>query len=189
MTDSYTLGPWIPDAPPADVRFEGDVLKAAVISDCDAFRYFLARVWDKSLRIMIWVMLNPSTADASLDDPTIRRCAAFARENGYGGIMVVNLFAFRATEPKDMKAAADPVGPDNDDWLRRVFAYALDQGVDVVCGWGVHGVMFDRDYAVAKLAEDMGVVLRCLGKSKDGCPKHPLYIKGGTPFVPLRDAG
>lgn len=163
-----------------------DVAMDALISPCGAYRYWLARVWEMRKPILIWIMLNPSTADANLDDPTIRRCMSFARENGYGGILVVNLFAFRATKPEDMKAAADPIGPDNDDWLQRVFEYAKDTNSNVACGWGVHGALRDRDWAVAERAEIAGLTPLCLGHSKEGSPKHPLYIKGGTPFVPLR---
>jgi hypothetical protein len=165
-----------------------DVAMDALISDCGAYRYWLARVWALGKPILVWVMLNPSTADAQIDDPTIKRCMAFARENGYGGILVVNLFAFRATKPEHMKAAADPVGPDNDLWLALVYEMVKATGGDVVAGWGVHGTLRDRDYDVVAQAERAGVAMKCLGHSKDGCPKHPLYIKGGTPFVPLRRA-
>src|SRR5262245_19133112 len=88
--------------------------KEALISPCGLYRYWLTRTWDNSLRRVCWVMLNPSTADAEQDDPTIRRCVGFARSWGAGGIIVVNLFAFRASDPKALLRAADPVGPDND---------------------------------------------------------------------------
>lgn len=168
------------DAPPADVE------KAAVISDDGLYRYSLVRRWDVTLPVMVFIMLNPSTADANLDDPTIRRCMGFARTMGFGGIMVVNLFAFRATSPDDMKAAEDPVGLDNDHWLGKAFDYCSRAQRSAVAAWGVHGQHKDRDYAVAALAAKHGVELMCLGKTKGGDPRHPLYVKGDTALEPLR---
>ncbi len=152
------------------------------------YRYWLARVWDLELPILVWVMLNPSTADAALDDPTIRRCMSFARDTGHGGILVVNLFARRTKSPEVMRAADDPIGPDNDVWLMRAFKRAAETGGKVVAAWGVHGQFQDRDYAVANLADRAGVTLLCLGKTQGGDPRHPLYVKGGTAFTPLREA-
>lgn len=166
---------------------DGGVVKAAVISDCTLYRYLLIRAWDLTLPLLVFVMLNPSTATASLDDPTIRRCMGFARRDGYGGIIVVNLFAFRSPSPEAMKASQDPVGPLNADILDRTFAYAVSVGADVIAGWGVHGEYRDQDYHVIARAEAAGIIAKCLGKSKGGHPRHPLYIKGEQLFVPLRD--
>jgi hypothetical protein len=107
----------------------------AVISACDRYRYVLRRQVGPGARIATFIMLNPSTADATQDDPTIRRCIGFARQWGCGQLVVLNLFAFRATDPVDLKRAADPVGPDNESWFRRI----LPSDGPVVCGWGVHG--------------------------------------------------
>lgn len=170
-----------------DAVVEGGIAKLAVISDCETFRYALMRVWDMDLPLLIFVMLNPSTATARLDDPTIRRCMGFARRDGYGGIIVVNLFAFRSPSPEVMKAAADPIGPLNTRILQHAFEYAVTQNADVIAGWGVHGDFKDQDYAVVQQAEITGVIAKCLGKSKGGHPRHPLYLKGDQPVLPLRD--
>ena len=163
------------------------VVKGAMISDDALYRYFLTRIWDPKLSFLIFIMLNPSTATAELDDPTIRRCMGFARRDGYGGIIVINLFAFRATSPDRMKEADDPVGPENNDWLLKTLIYAQKAKSDVIAAWGVHGQHQDRDYRVAGFVKKHGVVLKCLGKTKGGDPRHPLYVKGDQPFVPLVD--
>ncbi|UTC29641.1 hypothetical protein BAJUN_00110 [Bajunvirus bajun] len=185
-----TTSPFIPHGltarTGAGLAFGHEIAKDALISECGQYRYYLTRLWDPTKPILIWIMLNPSTADADLDDPTIRRCMSFARQNDFGGILVLNLFAFRATQPADMKAAADPVGPANDNYLQHAFEYAVSHGATVICGWGAHGTMFDRDYAVVQLAEVIGLDPVCLGHTNAGCPKHPLYIKDGTPFVKVR---
>jgi hypothetical protein len=169
-----------------DAVVEDDVIKGAVISNCETYRYLLLRVWDLSKPLLVFMMLNPSTATARLDDPTIRRCMGFARRDGYGGIMVVNLFAFRSPSPAAMKAAIDPVGPLNARFLQHAFEYAVTAQADVIAGWGVHGEFKDQDYGAVQQAEITGVEVKCLGKSKDGHPRHPLYIAGAQPFEPLR---
>lgn len=163
------------------------VAKNAVLSECGTFRYFLTRVWNTQLPLMVFLMLNPSTADAEVDDPTIRRCMGFARRDGYGGIIVVNLFSFRSPSPAAMKEIEDPIGPDNELWLQRAFTYALYAKADAVAAWGVDGRHRDRDYEVVKMAESIGLELKCLGKTKGGDPRHPLYVKGDQPLVTLRD--
>lgn len=143
---------------------------AAYFSDDNAYRYWLTRVVDPSKedKIVVFIGLNPSTADAIKDDPTIRRCIRFARDWGYGRLVMLNLFAFRATDPKDMKAEGDPVGPENDWWLRK-WIVAADE---VVCAWGVHGTHKNRDLAV------LGMIPKpkALGRTKGGQPRHPLYM-------------
>src|SRR5437868_5145783 len=108
----------------------------AVISQCGRYRYVLTRQGGTGERSAAFILLNPSTADATTDDPTIRRCIGFSRLWGCGRIAVLNLFAFRATQPGDLKRVADPVGPENKTWFGR----SLDD-IDgpVVCGWGIHG--------------------------------------------------
>jgi len=113
--------------------------------------------------------LNPSTADASRNDPTIRRCIGFARDWGYGGVWVLNLFAFRATYPSDLKAAADPVGPRNDEWIRRV----ARQVERVVAVWGNDGRFMERS---ARVKSMLGGRLEVIRLNAGGEPAHPLYL-------------
>jgi hypothetical protein len=129
------------------------------------YRYRLTRVWDPTLPAITFVLLNPSTADAEHLDPTLRRCVGFATRDGFGGMVILNLYAFRSTSPKVMRAAADPVGPDND----RVLASAT--GV-VVAGWGVNADAARVADAVALLPP-----LQALGVTKRGHPRHPLYVR------------
>lgn len=156
----------------------------ATISDCGLFRYQLGRKWGPG-PIACYIMLNPSTANAEVDDRTIGRCRSFAWREGCGGFVVVNLFAFRATDPKAMKAAADPVGPENDANIRDAIRCATATGGPVIAAWGKDGAYRGRDAAVRA---SLGREVQCLGKTKDGHPKHPLYVKGDTPLIPLVSA-
>lgn len=128
---------------------------------------------------LAWVLLNPSTADAQQDDPTIRRCVGFAQRWGYSGIHVVNLFALRSTDPSQLLLAPDPIGPDNDRYILEA-AQSCDK---VILGWGNHGSLFGRDVAVVKLLQGANISPYALGVTKSNAPKHPLYIKSDTvPF-------
>ncbi len=150
--------------------------KKAILSDDGRYRYWLERRWD--LRPpMAWCMLNPSTADAYKDDPTIRRCMAFAEREGFGGIIVVNLMAFRATEPSVCLAQADPYGPENEYYLAQA---AQKSGRGIVCAWGAHGTRQMANVAVKAFGD---VELWCLGVTKSGEPRHPLYLAESTPFT------
>lgn len=153
---------------------ETAVAKGATLSACGLYRYQLWRRWDSALPAVNWIMLNPSTADASEDDPTIRRCVGFAKAWGYGGIVVTNLFAFRATDPRDMKKAADPVGPENDD---AIVATAAGAGL-VVCAWGAHGVHLGRSGEVLAMLFCGSVKTTALKLTSAGEPCHPLYLPG-----------
>ena len=144
----------------------------AHFSRCRRFRYALWREWDASLPAVMLIGLNPSTADATRDDPTIRRCIGFARSWGFGRLWMVNLFAFRATYPKDLMAAADPVGPRNDWWLRRTGRRA-DR---IVAGWGNDGARYGRSYRVRELFGDRLEIIRL---NATGQPAHPLYLPAG----------
>ncbi len=148
----------------------------AVVSDCYTYRYSLFRRWSVG-PVCGFVMLNPSTADAETDDPTIRRCISFAMREGCGALEVFNLFAFRATEPEDMAQAVDPVGPENDrhivDGLARVDG-------PIICAWGAHWMARERADQVLAI---IGSRARCLGLTKRGMPRHPLYVKGDAPLV------
>lgn len=143
----------------------------AVYSDCEAYRYALTREWSASGGRIAFVMLNPSTASELRNDPTIEGCERRARQMGAGAFQVVNLFAYRATDPRDLKAANAPLGPENDAVLRQAAEWA-DQ---VICGWGVHGAHQGRGPAVEAMLREGGVDLYHLGLSKDGHPRHPLY--------------
>jgi hypothetical protein len=158
------------------------VIKDAIISDCGLYRYSLTRTFNYTDPCLQIVMLNPSTADADIDDPTIRRCVNFALREKFGGICVTNLFAFRATSPQDMKRAADPVGPDNHSALEIALRDAKADGSPVLCAWGTHGEFGGRDKWFRQLAKTIGTDLVHLGLTKDGHPKHPLYVKSDQPF-------
>jgi hypothetical protein len=155
--------------------------RAARISDCGRYRYGLIRRWSEAPALLV-VMLNPSTADAELDDPTIRRCLGFARRDGYGAIIVLNLYAYRATDPKALLTCDDPVGPKNDGYLFRHLWAAKLQQRPVLAAWGVHGAT-GRVAEVLALAP--GVDWRCLGTTKAGSPRHPLYVRGDQALVPF----
>ena len=150
---------------------QGDTRSSAVYSDCGAYRYALTRRWGAGPRLL-YVMLNPSTATETANDPTIERCQRRAVALGYGAFRVVNLFGLRATRPADLKAAAEPIGPGND--------AAIIQGADwaqvILCAWGVHGAHRGRDAAVLPLLRDAGPVICNLGLTNGGQPRHPLYI-------------
>lgn len=148
---------------------------SAVISECGMYRYELWRRWDDAKPYCMFVGLNPSTADAVIDDPTIRRCVGFAKAWGYGALCMANLFAWRATDPKDMKAAQYPVGPDNDSTLQRLAAGA---GI-IIAAWGAHGSYRNRAAQVIAILP----ALHALKLTKDGSPGHPLYLRGDAkPF-------
>ena len=152
-----------------------------IFSPCHKYRYTLWREWgcdlfegdgvNRDRGYAMFIGLNPSTADETKDDPTIRRCIGFARDWGYGALCMTNLFAFRATQPDDMKAASDPTGPDNDFWLQ---AAGVNAGV-IIAAWGVHGIYRNRAQAVTQLLSGE-YQLHHLGLTKDGHPKHPLYL-------------
>lgn len=147
----------------------------ATISECGLYRYRLTREWGAGATA-VFIMLNPSTADASQDDPTIRRCVGFAKREGCGRLEVVNLFAFRATAPKDMRAAADPIGPEND---AHILAAVTAADGPRIAAWGAHGGQ--RGKEVGRRLRGMG--LKCLGLTAALAPRHPLYVRGDAPLV------
>lgn len=155
------------------------MIKSAVISGCGQYRYRLDRRWSDGT-ICCFVMLNPSTADADLDDPTIRRCISFAKREGHGALTVVNLFPYRATKPVDLWSKPDFVRcgePEGIAW----FWDAVFKATTVIAAWGA--VECDRAVTVKNHLTAMGAV--CLGKTKDGHPRHPLYVHSDAPLVPL----
>lgn len=149
----------------------------AELSDCGKYRWWLSRRWGDGTTC-VFIMLNPSTADAQEDDATIRRCVGFADRWGHKRLLVVNLFAYRATHPSDLMAAFYPVGGYNDDHIRR----AVEQADKVVVAWGNAGAYEDRDTDVMELLDDTEV--QCLGVTRYGCPKHPVRLAYDTPLVP-----
>lgn len=147
---------------------------SAYLSPCRTWRYSLTREVSPEIGrgICTFVGLNPSTADETLDDPTIRRCISFARDWGYRQLKMVNLYAFRATNPHEMMRAEDPVGPEND----LVLAEAFSESDLIVACWGNHA----GDRRVREVLAITGRSLMCLGLNKSGTPKHPLYIRRDT---------
>jgi hypothetical protein len=146
------------------------VITGAVISPCGLYRYELWRQWDKGPELL-WILLNPSTANATEDDPTIRKCTGFSRRWGYSGIRVVNLFAYRATSPKHLFEADDPIGPDNDKVIQsRCIG-------DCIVAWGNHGTFLNRSAQVLRKLEGR---LYCIGLTAKGQPKHPARLGYST---------
>ncbi|MCX8509441.1 MAG: DUF1643 domain-containing protein, partial [Rhodobacteraceae bacterium] len=140
-------------------QHEGDGRRSrALYSPCETYRYLLARDWGQGERLL-FVLLNPSTATELRNDPTVERCERRARLMGCAGFCLVNLFAFRATDPRDLRKAADPVGPDND----AVLAQEADKAARVICGWGIHGGFLGRGAVVAAALRARGAGLHHLG--------------------------
>jgi len=140
----------------------------AYLSKCREYRYALWRTWDNSKPYAMFIGLNPSTANETEDDPTINRCINYAKEWGYGGLCMANLFAFRATKPVDMKLSTDPIGPENDHWIQK-----LSKNAGVIIGaWGNDGSYMDRSKGIIQMIPD----IKCLKINKSGEPAHPLYL-------------
>lgn len=144
----------------------------ATFSPCTRYRYTLWRTWDASKLSCLFLMLNPSTADAVDNDPTVERCQRRALAMGFGGLVVCNIFAWRSTDPGALYSLDDPVGPDND---AAILAQASRAGL-VVCGWGKHGALHGRGNAVLAMLRSAGVKPHALQINGDGSPKHPLYV-------------
>jgi hypothetical protein len=164
---------------------------SARFSPCRRYRYMLERTWDAALPPVCFLMLNPSTADAFTLDPTIRRCIGFARAWGHGGVRIVNLFAFRATSPADMRAETHPVSDPtdhdfnpmigegvNDNWIRE-----MSDGVRLVAAWGCGGEHLGRAAQVMEVYGRRRV--ECLRTTADGHPGHPLYVPATTVPIPF----
>jgi hypothetical protein len=150
---------------------KGDAVSDAVYSDCEQYRYLLTRTWLPGPKAL-FVMLNPSTATEVQNDPTVERCERRARALRFGAFRVTNIFAYRATDPKVMRAEADPVGPEND----AAILQSLDWADQVICAWGNHGLHLDRGAKVHALLRAAKVPLLHLGLTGQNQPKHPLYI-------------
>lgn len=165
----------------------GGLAAAVFDSRARTYRYLLTRIWDTSKAPVVFLMLNPSTADALEDDNTIRRLAGpkgFARRLGGGGLVVVNLFALRSTDPRVLRDHLDPVGPLNDVFIRQATAGAHT----VVAAWGAGGVEHGRGPRVTETLTARGVALQCLGQTSTGQPRHPLYLPGEAVLEPYEAA-
>ena len=149
-----------------------DVNRSAVLSGDGRYRYALHRQWNATKPTVLFIGLNPSTADHRVDDRTIRRCVQFARSWGFGQLAMANLFALRTSSPRALRCDSNPVGPRNDRWIRQL----IGEAEEVVVAWGDHGAYLARDRAVLAML----VRPRCLGLSKLGHPRHPLYLRGST---------
>jgi len=152
---------------------------SAIISACGQYRYMLSRAGDlhATRGPALFIMLNPSTADAELDDPTIRRCRSFAKAWDCAGIVVANLYALRATDPAGLWSHPDPVGSDNDGTL----ATLIREHETVVCAWGANAKP-ERVAVVRKMFHRLSAPV-CLGMTKHGAPRHPLYVRGDQPLI------
>lgn len=163
----------------------------ALISPCGKYRYWLTRNIESlfpSSSCIIWVMLNPSTADASLDDPTIRKCIGFTKRLRCKKLVVINLFAFRATHPKELKKAEDPFGPDNEDWQHSILTRMADTPNRIIAAWGIHGTLLNAGDDFKSILTEKNKPAWCLGLTKNGQPKHPLMVPYDTPLVPLTES-
>ncbi|RVM91495.1 DUF1643 domain-containing protein [Sinorhizobium meliloti] len=153
--------------------FQPSIRKSAIVSECATYRYELRRVWDDALPMLAVCMLNPSTADASVDDPTVLKLIHFGKLWGYGGLLIVNLYAFRSPSPKEMFAAgAAAVGPQNEKFTAAAVFYARDNGGKLLAAWGNDGN--ERAMFFARWTRCQGVELVCLGTTQSGAPKHPM---------------
>ena len=150
----------------------GDWHSGAVFTACMGYRVKLWRRWKPGLPMLMFLLLNPSTADEAVPDPTVTRCMARAFAMGYGGVYIGNIFALRSTDPAALYVAADPVGAHNDAALTEM---ARDAGA-VIFGCGNHGALKCRAVEVLKLLEPLGKPLMALAVNGTGYPKHPLYV-------------
>jgi hypothetical protein len=149
--------------------------QGAIFSDCRTWRYLLWRTWGAGPLLLV-IGLNPSTADETQDDPTIRRCIGFARDCGYKGLLMTNLFALRATHPIELRTHADPVGPANNDWLIQSAAQVHAEAGMVLCAWGVHSTWQQRGASMRSTLTAMQIPLWHLGLTQGQHPRHPLYL-------------
>ncbi|WP_316858260.1 DUF1643 domain-containing protein [uncultured Cohaesibacter sp.] len=152
---------------------EAQTHSCALYSPCETYRYALTRVWDDSAPKLLFIMLNPSTATELKNDPTIERCERRARALGFGAFRACNLFAYRATDPRTLKCAKDPMGSEN---LSQILNGARWSDT-ILCAWGTHGTYMGMGPALKNLLRSEGFLLCHLGLSKEGHPRHPLYLK------------
>ena len=155
------------------------IYKNATFSNCRKYRYSLSRIWDKKKKLVLFIGLNPSTANEEVDDPTIRRCVNYVQNWGYGGLIMANLFAYRVTLPSGLKKVKYPIGEDNDKYIM-----TLSKKADItVAAWGNNGNLYGRDKQVFDLIPN----LMCLKLNKSGQPAHPLYLKKNIKLTKFLD--
>ena len=152
--------------------------KSAILSADRKYRYVLTRIWDEKKPTVVFIGLNPSTADEEANDETIRKCIGYEKRWGYGKLIMANLFAFRSTDPSLLKRVEDPVGPDNDSYIQK----CVSESNLVIACWGNHGKLLNRDKAL------MGSLpnLVCLKRNKNGTPHHPLYLSKDITPMPYK---
>lgn len=159
-----------------------DEKSRCVFSACRTWRYRLGRVWNPlNKKRILWIMLNPSTADEHKNDPTITRCIGFSKDWGFGGLEVCNIFAYRSTDPIPLYGVSDPVGLENDAYILE----ALGECDTVVVAFGDHGELNHRGADVIKLIKDHVGEVFCLKKNKSGMPVHPLYQPANSKLIPI----
>jgi len=177
---------------------KGNPDSGAIFSPDEVHRYTLWRRLADNLATnpdappILFVLLNPSTATHEVSDPTVTRCINYAKLWGHGRITVVNIFAVRETDPRNMKAASDPIGPENDRYIRQeAEAVASAKGGRIICAWGAHGEFLGRGRQMTELLQGIDIPLHCLALTKAGHPKHPLYLKASLKpmhFMPSANA-
>ena len=160
--------------------------RRAEFSPCRRYRYWLEIVWDRKRPVLVVCMLNPSTADEFANDPTVERCVRRAKSVEFGGLVVVNAFAWRSTDPNELYKVSDPAGPENDGFI----ATAAKVAGLMLCGWGTHveRVLPGRTAAVLRIISDAGGTPHALKINADGSPQHPLYVGYDVQPVPYRGA-
>ena len=151
--------------------------KKANISKDKIYRYTLSRTWDSTKPTVLFIGLNPSIADENIDDPTVTRCINFAKDWGYGTLLMANLFAFRSTYPKEIYLIDDPIGKDNDHYLLE----CVKQSDLIIACWGNNGTYMDREKIIKELVPN----LYCLQKNKNGTPHHPLRLPRDINPIPF----
>lgn len=153
------------------------MIKSARISNCNKYRYELRRIWDSSKPIVLFICLNPSTADHEIDDRTSFKCIEYSKSWGYGGLVIANLFAYRSTDPSELYNTDDPIGPENNKHIQRL----SNEAKQIICAWGDNGGYMDRDIKVLSYLKHP----ECLKKLKSGRPGHPLYLPANLKPIPL----
>lgn len=158
------------------------MIKGAVLSDCGKYRYQLWRIWDETKPKVLFIMHNPSKADADVDDPTIRRCISFAKSWGFGGFYVGNISPYRATDPDELRGLdVDTLVPGwNQKYINDMFLLTTMR----VLAWGIPSSQILRKLHAPKVFENHPVKWHCIQKTKDGWPGHPLFLKGNLTPIP-----
>lgn len=154
------------------------VSKYAMLSPCLQYRFALSRAWEPNMRVIGFILLNPSTADDKIDDPTVKKLIQFAKHNKYGGFLLANIFSLRSTDPKLLRTHHDPIGPSNDYWIAQLTRWSEI----VVCGWGNHGSLNNRGKEVKLIIPKAKRF--AFGFNNGGQPTHPLYLSPTKRFLP-----